>query len=108
MVAPVKEKAHDAICSGMAQIRRRAARCARRCEQRCVRVLGGTRGLRRAVLAFLLVVASVVRAHAVTYYVRQTVGDDTRDGRSAATAWRTLARLSSTLKAGDTVYVGPG
>jgi len=73
-----------------------------------VRVLGGTRGPRRAALALLLVVASVVRAHAVTYYVRQTVGDDTRDGRSAAASWRTLARLSSTLKAGNTVYVGPG
>lgn len=54
----------------------------------------------------LLLVAS--RAGATTYYVRQTVGDDGRDGRSPATAWRSLAKLSTALRAGDTVYVGPG
>ncbi len=83
----------------MAQLHGRAAACARR----PVRV----RWARRTTLA-LLVALSVGRAEAVTYYVRQTVGDDTHDGRSAASAWRSLAHLSTTLKAGDTVYVGPG
>jgi parallel beta-helix repeat protein len=47
-------------------------------------------------------------APAAALYVRQTVGDDTNDGRSPATAWRGLSRLSTTLRAGDTAYVGPG
>jgi hypothetical protein len=47
------------------------------------------------------------RAAATDYYVRQTVGDDSNDGLSAA-AWRRVARLAPMMKAGDTAYVGPG
>ncbi len=47
-------------------------------------------------------------AAASTYFVRQTIGDDMHDGRAAGSAWRTLAKLSTVLRAGDTVYVGPG
>ncbi len=54
----------------------------------------------------MLLLAAPVSA--TTYYVRQTVGDDARDGRTPATAWRSIAKLSTALKAGDTVYVGPG
>ena len=43
-----------------------------------------------------------------TYYVRQTVGDDANDGKSAKTAWQTVSKLSSVMHAGDTAYVGPG
>ena len=43
-----------------------------------------------------------------TYYVRQTVGDDANDGKSAKTAWRSISKLSSKMHAGDTAYVGPG
>jgi len=43
-----------------------------------------------------------------TFYVRQTVGEDTSDGLTPATAWRTLSRLSERVQAGDVVYVGPG
>ena len=64
--------------------------------------------LARCAAIVLVLATSVARAGATTYYVRQTVGDDAHDGRSAATAWRTLTRLSTILKAGDTVYVGPG
>ena len=42
------------------------------------------------------------------YYVRQTVGDDTHDGLSPETAWRSLAILEKAMQAGDTAYVGPG
>jgi len=62
----------------------------------------------RATLIGLFLLASVGRAAATTYYVRQTLGDATHDGLSAGSAWRTLAKLSTTLHAGDTVYVGPG
>ena len=41
------------------------------------------------------------------FYVRQTVGHDTNDGRSAQTAWGSISKLS-TLEAGDTAIVGPG
>lgn len=42
------------------------------------------------------------------FYVRQTLGDDGNDGRSPATAWRSLSKLDKALEAGDTAYVGPG
>jgi parallel beta-helix repeat protein len=56
----------------------------------------------------LLLALAAAPVHAATYYVRQTVGDDARDGLSAASAWRTIARLSTVMRGGDTVYVGPG
>ena len=43
-----------------------------------------------------------------TYYVRQTVGDDVNDGKSAKTAWQSISKLSSAMHAGDTAYIGPG
>jgi parallel beta-helix repeat protein len=43
-----------------------------------------------------------------TYYVRQTVGNDTNDGLSPETAWEHIAKLSGAMHAGDTAYVGPG
>lgn len=43
-----------------------------------------------------------------TFFVRQTVGDDANDGLAPHNAWRTLAMLEGAMKAGDTVYVGPG
>lgn len=46
-------------------------------------------------------------AHAAVYYVRHTVGDDSNDGLSPKTAWKSLVKLW-TLRAGDTAYVGPG
>lgn len=42
------------------------------------------------------------------YYVRQTVGDDGKDGKSPQTAWKSISKLSSAMHAGDTAYVGPG
>jgi hypothetical protein len=45
---------------------------------------------------------------AVTYYVRQTVGNDANDGLSAEKAWAGISKLSTAMQAGDTAYVGPG
>jgi parallel beta-helix repeat protein len=42
------------------------------------------------------------------FYVRQTVGDDTNDGKSPQTAWKSISKLSSAMHAGDTAYIGPG
>ena len=42
------------------------------------------------------------------YYVRQTVGDDSKDGKSPQTAWKSISKLSNAMQAGDTAYVGPG
>ena len=65
---------------------------------------------RRAALS--LAVAVVLGAPGVpaaaTYYVRQTVGDDARDGLKPQTAWQHLSKLSSAMHAGDVAYVGPG
>jgi parallel beta-helix repeat protein len=42
------------------------------------------------------------------FYIRQSVGDDTNDGRSPQTAWRSLSNLGEKLQSGDTAFVGPG
>ena len=42
------------------------------------------------------------------FYVRQTIGDDSNDGLSPQTAWRSLSKLEEVMQAGDTAYVGPG
>ncbi len=44
----------------------------------------------------------------MTFYVRQTVGDDANDGLSPKTAWQHISKLSKAMHAGDTAYVGPG
>lgn len=61
----------------------------------------------RRLLPVLLFVLAHTNAFAGTYYVRQTVGDDSKDGTTPATAWRHLAKLWN-LQPGDTAYVGPG
>ncbi|MBU1239043.1 hypothetical protein KKF84_12520, partial [Myxococcota bacterium] len=43
-----------------------------------------------------------------TVFFVSTAGDDTNDGRSVGTAWRTFARAESEIEAGDTLYIEPG
>jgi hypothetical protein len=43
-----------------------------------------------------------------TYYTRSTVGKDSNDGTSPATAWLTVNRAASELGPGDTLIIGPG
>ncbi len=68
----------------------------------------GTRLLAAVVLTFAL---SAARLPAATYHVSQSAGNDTADGKSEATAWKTLAKASAgkyvpgdkiLLKRGDT------
>jgi parallel beta-helix repeat protein len=49
-----------------------------------------------------------LRTEAATYYVDGTRGNDTRDGKSLKTAWKTLAKANFTLRPGDTCLVRGG
>jgi parallel beta-helix repeat protein len=60
------------------------------------------------VILAAVVVAVPTAGHATTYYVRQTVGSDSNDGRSRHTAWEHFGKLMEVMRAGDTAYVGPG
>ena len=60
------------------------------------------------VLALAAIAISPHYGRAVTYYVRQTVGDDARDGTSPTTAWQHITKLGSAMHAGDVAYIGPG
>src|SRR5438309_10360031 len=62
----------------------------------------------RVLLAATLPAVLPVGALATTYYVRQTVGDDTRDGTSPEAAWKHNSKLSWAMQGGDIVYVGHG
>ena len=45
---------------------------------------------------------------AETYYVDDTNGNDTRDGFTLSTAWKTITKANQTLTAGDTVLIKAG
>ncbi len=62
----------------------------------------------RVLLAAVVLVLPPLEADATTYYVRQTVGDDSHDGTSPETAWQHVGKLSAAMQAGDMAYVGPG
>src|SRR5438093_6528729 len=66
------------------------------------------RACRVLLAAAALPVVLPLEAVATTYYVRQTVGDDTHDGTSPETAWQHVGKLSAAMQAGDMAYVGPG
>lgn len=56
-----------------------------------------------------LTAASLVRLQVFgTYYVDARWGDDANDGRSRATAWRTIARANAAVRPGDTVIIYGG
>jgi hypothetical protein len=42
------------------------------------------------------------------WYVNPSTGNDTHNGRTAATAFRNLARAVEAAKAGDTIVLAPG
>src|SRR5437870_8447890 len=72
------------------------------------RISDPLKAARRVLLSAALIVLLPLEASATTYYVRQTVGDDTHDGTSPETAWQHIGKLSAAMHAGDTAYVGPG
>jgi hypothetical protein len=44
----------------------------------------------------------------MTWYVNSLTGDNARDGRSPATAFKSLARAIEAARAGDTILLAPG
>ena len=42
------------------------------------------------------------------WYVNSTTGYDAHDGRTSATAFKSLARAVDAAKAGDTILIAPG
>ena len=64
------------------------------------------RGVLHCAIAGALLAWSPVAA--ITFYVRQSAGNDANDGRSSATAWQHVGKLSEVMRAGDIAYVGPG
>lgn len=72
--------------------------------------IAGRRRVRWAALSTLALLLSPLaggHAAAATLYVR-VAGDDARDGRSPASALRTITRAAAIAQPGDEVVVGPG
>lgn len=44
----------------------------------------------------------------MTWYVNSSSGNDTQDGRSAASAFKTFGQALNAAKAGDTILIAPG
>ena len=64
-----------------------------------------------AIFAIVLLTASLAPASwaATTYYISQSSGHDSGDGKSPATAWKTLARASQpTYSPGDHILLKCG
>lgn len=60
-------------------------------------------------LACLVFLASVVNAHATTYYVDASGGNDNANGTSSSSAWKTLSKVSSfTFQPGDQILFKAG
>ncbi|MGB5137785.1 MAG: hypothetical protein WBP29_04565, partial [Candidatus Zixiibacteriota bacterium] len=67
-------------------------------------------GTKRLCLAVAIAACQIVApsaASAATYYVR-TNGNDASNGTSWATAWKTVAKVNSSIVAGDEVRFGTG
>lgn len=58
-------------------------------------------------VAAVLLISTTSQAFGTTYYVRLT-GNDSRTGKTAAMAFRTIGKAVSVAVAGDSVYVGAG
>ncbi|MEM8835302.1 MAG: FG-GAP-like repeat-containing protein [Planctomycetota bacterium] len=64
--------------------------------------------LLRLLVTVALVMLVCMRTSLATDFFVRTSGDDTNDGLSAETAWRTLSKAASSAQSGDTVYIGAG
>ncbi len=61
------------------------------------------------ILTGVLVCVLTTMAGATTYYVDASGGDDTKDGQSLVTAWKTIAKVNgSTFAAGDQILFKRG
>src|SRR5438309_6691 len=69
---------------------------------------GNMRATACVLLGLYLATTSPHKILASTYFVRQTVGNDSNDGTSPDKAWQHVSMLTTAMHAGDTTYVGPG
>ncbi len=56
----------------------------------------------------LALLATGAMAHAATYYVNGSSGNDANTGTSSASAWRTIQKAANSMPAGNTCLVAPG
>lgn len=63
--------------------------------------------LARPLLATFVFLAAAASAPAETYFVRPS-GDDSKDGKSLAHAFRTVTKANSVAASGDRIYIGAG
>ncbi|RJP78011.1 MAG: hypothetical protein C4522_13925 [Desulfobacteraceae bacterium] len=59
------------------------------------------------VLSISIILISIGHAFATTYFVKPN-GDDSKDGKSDSTAWRTISKANNTLLYGDIVNIRTG
>jgi hypothetical protein len=52
-------------------------------------------------LLFALLVLVSTTARATAYFVSSSIGDDTRDGKTSSTPWRTLGKVEAEMQAGN-------
>lgn len=65
--------------------------------------------MRKLISILLLFLSTCVLCHASTFYVDSRGGNDTNNGTSAATAWKTIAKVNQThLAPGDTILLRRG
>ncbi len=64
--------------------------------------------IRLLAAVFFAVGLMPVQVLAATYYVSQSSGKDSNDGKSPATAWKTLAKASQTYAPGDSILLKCG
>jgi uncharacterized repeat protein (TIGR02543 family) len=69
---------------------------------------GHARGSGFLATAAIISVFCIGEVQATTYYVNKAAGNDAAAGTSVSTAWATIGKANTTLRAGDTVYIRAG
>ncbi len=62
----------------------------------------------RCVKKLIIVITFVISTFGKVYYVDSANGNDTGDGQSVSTAWKTINKANQQLQPGDTVYIRKG
>jgi hypothetical protein len=70
-----------------------------------MRIIKAKKGL---LLIFLLIIIAAQVLASTVYYVDRNSGNDSNDGLTLGTAWKTISKANNTLRAGDTVFIRGG
>jgi hypothetical protein len=63
----------------------------------------------RCLILLAAVMTQICLSQSIAYYVDAVIGNDTNDGKSAETAWKTLANVNAqTFQPGDRIYLKSG